>query len=260
MKKALLLLTVISIFCWAFNLKEKSTDGPLPATMKPLNGAYSPVVVLELFTSEGCSSCPPADKLLPELTKLGSNIIPLSFHVDYWNRLGWVDPFSRSEFSDRQRAYGEQFRLESVYTPQLVVNGEYESVGSNRGDAEAAIKKALKENAAIRLKINEVNIDSGKIQFKVNLEGESRKMNLVTVLVQKNAVMNVKAGENSGARLSHTNVVRAFRSIAASATVNVELSFPRGLDPHNWELIVYAQDKKDLKITGASVFTPQQIE
>ena len=82
---------------------------------KNITGSYAPVAVLELFTSEGCSSCPPADDLLPQLTKLDDNIIPLSFHVDYWNRLGWKDPFSSSEYSERQREYARQLNLESVY-------------------------------------------------------------------------------------------------------------------------------------------------
>ena len=104
-------------------------------TVKSMKGKFSPVVVLELFTSEGCSSCPLADNLLPQLASLDAAVIPLSFHVDYWNRLGWKDPFSSAAFSDRQREYGQHFNSDGVYTPQLVVNGEYEMVGSDRRKA-----------------------------------------------------------------------------------------------------------------------------
>src|SRR5215831_4626337 len=111
--------------------------------------------VLELFTSEGCSSCPPADRLLPQLAN-DPNIIPLSFHVDYWDRLGWKDSFSNSEFSDRQKEYAKRFKLSSIYTPQLVVNGEFEMVGTNRSSAEAAIKKVFAENDQVHVNIDGV--------------------------------------------------------------------------------------------------------
>src|SRR5262245_43259594 len=134
MKRNGWILGTVCIACLGLMLQNNPANEILSSSTGTIKGSYAPVVILELFTSEGCSSCPPADKLLPELTKLGSNIIPISFHVDYWNRLGWVDPFSSSNYSDRQRKYGEQFKLESIYTPQLVVNGEYELVGSNRGN------------------------------------------------------------------------------------------------------------------------------
>ena len=94
--------------------------------------SFNSFALLELFTSEDCSSCPPADRLLPQLASLDPNIIPLSFHVDYWNNLGWKDPFSSSEFSQRQQNYGRHFNLESIYTPQLVINGEFELLFGSR--------------------------------------------------------------------------------------------------------------------------------
>lgn len=210
--------------------------------------------VLELFTSEGCSSCPPADNLLPELSKLDANIIPLSFHVDYWNRLGWTDPFSSSEFSARQREYGKQFNLESIYTPQLVVNGEYELVGSSRNTATSAIKKALTEKAAIGINIGEVKRNGNNLLVTCTVEGEFKKVNLLAALVQKTATMNVKAGENSGVKLTHTNVVRSFvRNQAQSKTI-FDLQLPANISDDNWQLIVYAQQKNDLKITGVAMY------
>ena len=225
--------------------------------VKSITGSYAPVAVLELFTSEGCSSCPPADNLLPQLAKLDSNIIPLSFHVDYWNRLGWTDPFSSSDFSERQRNYAKQFNLESIYTPQLVVNGEYELVGSNRSEAESAIKKTLKEKSSVELTINNVNINKGNVDFTVFTQGDVKKTNLLVALVQKKAVMKINAGENSGATLSHINVVRFFTDQVADKRNEFELPVPKNLTTGDWKLVVYAQRTNDLKITGAVVFNPK---
>src|SRR5215472_2525698 len=137
-----LLLLAASAFAVFGVVKKNSFAGKEDISSRK---SYSSFAVLELFTSEGCSSCPPADRLLPQLAN-DPNIIPLSFHVDYWDRLGWKDSFSNSEFSDRQKEYAKRFRLSSIYTPQLVVNGEFEMVGTNRSSAEAAIKKVFAEN------------------------------------------------------------------------------------------------------------------
>ena len=163
---------------------------------------------------EGCSSCPPADRLLPQLAS-EANVIPLSFHVDYWDRYGWKDPFSNSSFTDRQRDYAKQFKLESIYTPQLVINGEYELVGSNRSSAEADIKKLLAENAPLQLTIDDVKKENDKLSVSCRLQGDFQNCDLLVAIVQKHAEVNVKAGENHGAKLSHTNVVRSFLKLPA---------------------------------------------
>ena len=130
MKWILITIASAGIIGLGFISKNKSGSKQSKMTVvKAVTGSYTPVAVLELFTSEGCSSCPPADNLLPQLAKLDANVITLSFHVDYWNRLGWTDPFSSSDYSDRQREYSRQLNLESIYTPQLIVNGEYEFTG-----------------------------------------------------------------------------------------------------------------------------------
>ena len=255
MKLFSLLVAGAGIIILGFITKNKPVT-PQKETIL-VKGSYAPVAVLELFTSEGCSSCPPADNLLPQLAKLDSNVIPLSFHVDYWNRLGWTDPFSSSEYSERQRDYSRQFNLESVYTPQLIINGEYELVGSSRAKAESTIKNALKEKATLRLTVENVKLNNGKLSFSVSLEGEFKKTDLLAALVQKQAVMNVKAGENSGAKLSHTNVVRSFVKQTASSKNEFELTIPENLKNNQWQLVIYAQQKNDLKISGAIVYNPK---
>ena len=258
MKWIFISIAAAGIIGLGFISKMNKPSGTASKKINLVAGTYAPVALLELFTSEGCSSCPPADNLLPQLAKLDSGVIALSFHVDYWNRLGWTDPFSKSEFSERQREYSRQFSLESIYTPQLVVNGEYEFVGSSRGKAEETIKKVLKEKTLVRINIDNVTINENKLNFIVHAEGDWKKTDLVAALVQKNAMMNVKAGENSGAKLSHTNVVRYFKKQAAAEKTGFELEIPAGLDANNWQLIVFAQQKSDLKITGAVLYNPDQ--
>ena len=255
MRILFVIIIVASLIGLSFVSKNK------PAEKKneviPIVGSYAPVTILELFTSEGCSSCPPADNLLPELAKLDSNIIPLSFHVDYWNRLGWTDPFSSSDFSDRQREYAKQFNLESVYTPQLVINGEYEVVGSGRSGAEAAIKKALKEKTEVELTITDVTINKGNVDFTVLTEGDVKKTSLLVALVQKKATMKVNAGENRGVTLSHINVVRFFTDQVADKRNEFQLPIPKDLAEGDCRLVVYTQRTNDLKITGAVVYDPK---
>jgi hypothetical protein len=231
---------------------------PAPESRKinVITGSYSPVAVLELFTSEGCSSCPPADNLLPQLIKMDPNIIALSFHVDYWNRLGWADPFSSSKYTDRQKEYSRQLNLESIYTPQLIVNGEYEFVGSDRRKAELAIKKILKEKTLIKLSVDNVRIADATLYFTVNAEGDYSKTNLLAAIVQKQVSMNVKAGENRGAKLSHTNVVRELTMQKTATRNEFALTIPNELTGNQWQLIVYAQQTDDLKITGAVLYNP----
>jgi hypothetical protein len=217
-----------------------------------LEKSSSSFAILELFTSEGCSSCPPADRLLPQLASADPNIIAMSFHVDYWNHLGWTDPFSKTEFSERQREYAERFHLKSIYTPQLIINGEYELVGSSRSTAEADIKKVLNEKSAVRIEIDGVKNEGNKLSISCHLEGEWAKTSLTAVVVQKHAEMKVKAGENGGRKLSHTNVVRSFIQKPAMQKMNFEIEIPGDLTNNSSQLILYTQ-QNDLKITGATV-------
>ena len=231
-----------------------TNKAPKKNIVQPVQKPYPSFAVLELFTSEGCSSCPPADKLLSQLAAMDSNIIPLSFHVDYWDHLGWKDPFSSGSFSDRQREYAQRFHLESIYTPQLIINGEYELVGSNSSTATADIKKALEEKNEIQLSISEVKKDNNKLLITCQAKGNLKDVSLLLALVQKHAEMNVRGGENSGSKLSHTNVVRSFIQKDAQPTVNCEIKIPKDLADGNWKLILYAQQKTDLKISGAAVY------
>jgi hypothetical protein len=178
-------------------------------------GERRPVVV-ELFTSEGCSSCPPADELLTRLEQTqpipGAEIIALSEHVDYWNDLGWADPFSSSAFSARQRAYAQAFRNDGVYTPQMVVDGQAEFVGSNLARARAAIEAAARAPKAM-VAIARAGANGGTVSFRVRVEGlppasPGDTAEVLLAITEDDLQSQVARGENAGRRLRHTATVR----------------------------------------------------
>jgi len=169
-------------------------------------------VVIELFTSEGCSSCPSADRLLAQLDREQpiecAHLIVLSEHVDYWNTQGWIDPYSSHEFSERQRKYGSALRTEDVYTPQAVVDGRLEVVGNNSAKLHAAIERAVKEKK-IPLSLN-VSRSGEKIHVELQAgEGVASAAQLYLALAENAVQSQVSAGENSGRLLAHTAVVRS---------------------------------------------------
>jgi hypothetical protein len=249
MKWLLSIAAFAAIIGFSFIHKTKTEEKNISLT-----GDHKSFALLELFTSEGCSSCPSADRLLPQLATIDSNIITLSFHVDYWNDLGWKDKFSSSEFTNRQREYGQQLHLESIYTPQLVINGKYELVGSNRSTAESDIREALKEEAQIQLGFDEVKRDGEKLKISYHADGELKNQDIFIALVQKHAETNVRAGENRGSKLSHTNVVRSLTKKSLQQKMDFEISVPGDLADDNWQLVLFSQDKNDLRITGANKY------
>lgn len=231
----------------------------------------APFAVVELFTSEGCSSCPPADRLLWELAaqadKEGKPVFVLSFHVDYWNQLGWADPFSRPEFTRRQRRYAES-REGRVYTPQMIVNGTDEFVGSRSGEARRSIAGALERSAgaAIALTLDTVPpdnpIDRGAgaavvlnglgVSYRVTGGNEGDLVNLA--VVEKGLAVPVRRGENSGRTLKHHNVVRVFRTLRleAKGEGRVRMALPPELKAEKASLIAYLQRAATLEILGAA--------
>lgn len=213
--------------------------------------AAEPIAVVELFTSEGCSSCPPADRLLIDLAgREDARLFPLAFHVDYWNRLGWTDPFSNEAYSARQRAYARAVGSGRVYTPQMIVNGATEFVGSRRAQAERALQQALREDAsttvALTASVKDRDVD---VSYAVTDAPEGAVLHLA--LVQRQAEQDIPRGENAGRTLAHANVVRAFETVA-TGTGTQTLSLPRGLRAENTLVIGYAQVLPTMEIVGAS--------
>jgi hypothetical protein len=185
----------------------------LGATMPASAG--SPVVV-ELFTSQGCSSCPPADEYLGELTQR-ADIIPLAFHVDYWNYIGWTDPFASKQMTHRQKAYSRALGQRYIYTPEIVVNGATQEVGSNRRGVEALIEAARQEKQtgpAISL----TREDKGKIRLHIGAAAPRAAKQIATVWLVKfdrEHRTTVVVGENEGRTLTDYNAVRTLHQLGS---------------------------------------------
>lgn len=224
-------------------------------TVDMVKGSFEPVAVLELFTSQGCSSCPSADKLLgktiDEAKKTNKNIYALSFHVDYWNRLGWADPFSDKAYSQRQSNYAQTMGLNGSYTPQLVVNGKYEFVGSDAGSLSRALGNALQNKAeASFTNLKAVKTAEGiKITYEANGEYNGDILNFA--LVSASETTEVKRGENGGRTLVNDNVVKAFKTISPSANGEVMLTDKTSAGKELW-VIAYFQQKNNMEIKGAA--------
>ncbi|CAM3859167.1 thioredoxin family protein [Mucilaginibacter galii] len=171
--------------------------------------------LVELFTSEGCSSCPPADALVAKISKetLNRPVYILSFHVDYWNRLGWKDVYSKAEFSARQKRYTDWMHLSGAYTPQIVVNGKTEMVGSNENALRRAVTAGLKNTSAAILTFKEASLSQQKLQLQYQVLNAADNYTLNIAFVQKQAQTQVKAGENAGKTLPHINIVRELKTI-----------------------------------------------
>ena len=217
-----------------------------------------PVVVLELFTSQGCSSCPPADKAMQDITqqaaRSGQAVYGLSFHVDYWNRLGWQDPFSSKQFTDRQRQYDRALKTQT-YTPQLIINGKQAVIGGQRDRIEQIIQTSQKQPAAAFISVDG-NVSQDARQVTVNyILSTAGPYRVNVALVQKETRTPVKNGENGGRTLVNTNVVRQFKTIdRADKTGSVSLSLPADLPSSQSAVLVYVQRTDSGQVVGAKMF------
>ncbi len=252
MKKILpfLLITIpafLLVFCTA------STSGEKNIISKTPGNTATNIVVLELFTSQGCSSCPPADRLLERYADM-ENVIALSYHVDYWNRLGWKDPFSSAAFSQRQKDYAGVFGLNGVYTPQLVINGEKEMVGSDANKIAAALKNARAIESSGHLTINNVSVEGIKATISYTIQKNENKAVLNIALVQNKITTSIKSGENGGIKLTNANVVRNFKSVPSfsESTNHISIDLVAGVDKKDFSVVIFLQDPKTLKIFAAT--------
>ena len=212
-------------------------------------------VLVELFTSEGCSSCPPADELLGRLRQSananGAEVIPLGFHVDYWDSAAWHDRFDSAAYSRRQEDYARKFHIEGPYTPQMVVNGEIEFVGSLAGEARQAIVEAAREGsvADVRLSLAKGDVLSVTI-------ANSQPAEVMLAITEDNLVTNVGGGENGGRTLHHAAVVRELRRLGDVRGSDFSATVPLRLD-ERWKktdlrAVVFVQSGSSAKILGAA--------
>ena len=213
--------------------------------------------VLELFTSQGCSSCPSADENLAEITKQaavkGDKIVTLSFHVDYWNYLGWRDPYSTADATKRQRLYAGVHGSKQVYTPQLVVNGTTELLGSSRDKSKVAIQTAIKKRPRSNIQLTTMTEgNSVVVEWKIDGLQADDLVNLA--LVQNQVKDHVETGENSGRSLKHVNVVRDFHVVNPAASKNsMTLTIPDGLQAEDLHVVAYLQSPMDASIHAVAI-------
>jgi hypothetical protein len=239
---------------------------------QPAAGGPRAPVLVELFTSEGCSSCPPADELLTRLEQTqpiaGAEVIALSEHVDYWNRLGWTDPYSAAEFSKRQNDYAGTFDTDEVYTPQMIVDGLTQIVGSNSNGARDAITNAardLKANVTVTAAPDERNAAS--IALAVRVEGlaevwKGDSAEVLLAITESDLRSNVSSGENAGRHLTHSAVVRKLSRLgnidprqgapfSAQPVVRIDRAWKR----ENLKAVVFVQDHKSRRVLGVTALS-----
>jgi len=244
-----------------------------------LVAALSPAqtVVVELFTSEGCSSCPPADQVLSRLESPrqpavirgkqqlplppGVEVIALGEHVDYWDQLGWKDKFSSPLFSARQQDYGKAFHLESVYTPEIVVNGQKEVLGSDSRALEEAIGEASRKP---RAQVTIAMTSPQTVSFSVSrLPSGSHEADILLGVTEGGLVTSVFGGENNGRQLRHAAVVRSLSNVGrleanrpGEYTAEAQLNLRQDWNRANLRLVLFVQDRVTRRILGAASVRP----
>ncbi|MGI8960930.1 MAG: DUF1223 domain-containing protein [Bryobacteraceae bacterium] len=245
---ALAVLTVLLPVVSGENSDARSRSGRVP-------------VLLELFTSEGCSSCPPADKLLQELDRNqpieGADLIVLSEHVDYWNHLGWADPSSSPTFTKRQQDYATRLGSDDVYTPQLVVDGAASLVGSDWPKAEIAIKEAL---GRVKLPVDvtaEENKGAARIHIEIGPNSGKQAGAVYLAMAYDHARSQVPRGENAGRALTHVAVAYSLQKVATiepnlAFKKDLQISVPPNSRPGETRIIVFVQGSGTPRIIGAA--------
>lgn len=257
---------LLSLLLPLLALAVAACGGPASSSAEPPPARGT--ALLELFTSQGCSSCPPADRLLTRLAddpRYRGRIVSLAFHVDYWNYIGWTDPFSSSAWSQRQQGYARAFRSARIYTPQAVVNGQKEMNGSDERAVTAALDRALAEEPPARLALRLEPPAGGKVRATIaaevaraGAEGGSGDLDVWVALYQNHLTTPVGAGENARSTLRNDRVVRHLERafpLAARAgshrSGEVELALVPGAAAADQGVAVFVTDPKTAKVWGA---------
>lgn len=228
-------------------------------TKAPPVQKYKGFAVVELFTSQGCSSCPPADKALSELIadakKNNKPVYGISFHVDYWNKHGWKDPYSKMAFTKRQNNYVSAVGNKEVYTPQVFVNGKTAFVGSDKKRLLAETDKELKIDAEVDISVQSKGVTNDTLLLYFTSSKVDRNYSLVMAMVQPSITTKVAKGENTGKTLVHDNVVRAFEIYPLnSPSGTVKFPMRKIAVDKSFSMIVYVQQKQSKHILGATAF------
>lgn len=246
-----MVLVGMSLMAFYTGKKERMVETPVKAAEV---ADHAPVVVLELFTSQGCSSCPPADVLLEQMKKqYPEDVYALSYHVDYWNYIGWEDPFSKSVFTKKQRDYNLKFRYRSNYTPQLVINGKEHFVGSNRAKMYANIKGYKTKKSSNLVKLDITGTDKDQIAFDYVVEGNLQGKQLRAVLVLDERTTSVNRGENKNRTLKNSNIVVAEKYIPLkSRKGSTSIRIPELVGSNENITLMALVEQDNLDIVGAA--------
>ena len=210
--------------------------------------------LVELYTSEGCDSCPPADRWLSSFTSASSQrIVPIAFHVDYWDYLGWKDPYGDARYSDRQRTLARVSGARAVFTPQVMVAGRDHSW--RNGGAPNLFETVNARPAAARIEITPASGLAARITASVEGAARSADLALLVAITQNGLATEVKAGENRGATLRHDYVVRDFRTerFGSVASVDARFAFSPRFDwnPARMDIVAFVQDTRTGEILQA---------
>jgi hypothetical protein len=220
-------------------------------------------VLVELFTSEGCSSCPPADALLEKLDRdqpvAGAQIIVLSEHVDYWNHDGWTDPFSSAAFTTRQQNYARRFGIDGPYTPEMVVDGGVEFDGGDPQKAESAIRQAIAE-PRVGIRISPAASGDAALTLEVDPlpEGKTHKANVYVTYAADRGTSNVLRGENRGRTMHHVSIagkIQQVGTVNTRATFKTQLPIRAANAPAGSRLIAFVQEGGNGRIWGAAMYS-----
>ena len=246
--KFILYISVLAVVGIFFSFKNKK--------ITEAKTDFEPVAVIELFTSQGCSSCPSADRLLSKTifnaARENKKMFALSFHVDYWNRLGWADPFSNKNFSERQSDYVNALSSNGPYTPQILVNGSTEFVGSNEAALTKNINNALHTNSSVNFTELSSTEKNGGLVIKYSLEGNIENCTINIAIITLKETTFIKRGENEGVTLVNENVVRQLITKKANKETLIEVTSLPKTTKNNTAIIAFVQQNNDYKIIGAA--------
>ena len=241
-----------------------------PSAVERREGSANPsapvMVMAELFTSEGCSSCPPADDVLTRFISSqpvpGVIVVGLGEHVDYWDRLGWRDPFSSASFTSRQSQYGASvFRTGNIYTPQIVIDGRLEGIGSDFGAIRKAILEAARTPKAILTVAAKREADAVGIDLQIDaaaVAASKEPADVVVAITEDRLVTEVRRGENRGRTLRHTVVVRSLMTVGELApgdrtfSKTVSSALAREWKTENLRVVAFVQERQSRRIVGVA--------
>jgi len=225
---------------------------------KKSNSTQNSFALVELYTSEGCSSCPAADKLLSSImaseTYSKQPVYALAFHVDYWNHLGWKDALSNHDYSERQRLYDEALKADT-YTPQMIVNGHDAFIGSDKAEADKVIRNALAQTPTASIQSHITQQDKQHITLHYILSGQYNGCRLYAALTENNIEHRIGNGENNGRTLHHDHVVRSLIPISDKPTSEGDATvyIPVGVNTQESSVILFLQDTRNFSIKTATL-------